>query len=266
MANVISSIGILDINYSSISLLDQLGQDYPNEVFYYLNDFSGTNFNEWTHKALMDKIKEDVNLLLSYNPKLIIITGIEYIEYAKEYFDSINIPTINIVDCVINNINNDYAKKNISLLIKSTIHQTNLYQRELNYGHYYVVNDDDLSRLVLFDKVKTEVSFDVVKKALADLNRKSVDLIVPTICNASLLSTEFKEYLPKTAILNTTVLLSKMVGKALSDNDLSKLKGKGEINIIASSNDDLTQIKCLLKSKYCIKLKKENDKKTRIWK
>ena len=39
MASIVSSIGILDINYSSISVLDKLSVDYPNEVIYYLNDF-----------------------------------------------------------------------------------------------------------------------------------------------------------------------------------------------------------------------------------
>lgn len=256
MANNMSSIGILDINYSSVSVLNQLAAHFPNEVFYYLNDFNGAIFDEWGHRTLLEKIKEDTEALLANNPKLLIVLGNEYIEYAREYFASLEIPVINIVDMVIDDLNSCYAKKNIGLLIKPTIHQTNLYQRNINYLHYYQVDATDLDRLVINNKVKTGISFEVVKKALADLNRKSVDVLACTSCNQSLLTTEIKECLPKTVLVDVSSLLSTKIKEVLKESESTHFSNKGKINVINDNEFDDKHIKDLLKCKYYIKLKK----------
>ena len=256
MANDVLSIGIIDANYASVCVLNQLSADYPNEVFYYLNDFNGANFDEWSHRSLMERIKEDTELLLSYHPKLLIVLASEYIEYARDYFNSLEIPVINVVDMVIDELNKEYDKKNIGFLVKSTIHQTNLYQRNINYLHYYQVDADDLERLVINNKVKTGISFEVVKKVLLDLSRKSVDVIAPTSCNQSLLDTEVKEIMPKANLLNLPKVVSRKITNSLNTNDNIKRSGKGMINIIDDGDFSDKNIKDLLNCKYYIKLKK----------
>lgn len=256
MTSEVLSIGILDINYASVSVLNKLYEDYPNEVFYYLNDFNGTNFDEWSHRALIERIKEDVNILLSYNPKLLIIAGCEYIEYAKEYFESLTIPVINIVDMLVGELNDGYDKKNIGLLVKSTIHHTTLFQRNINYLHYYQVDADELEKLVINNKIKTGISFDVVKKNLLDLSRKSVDIIACSSCNQALLDTEIKEIMPKANILNLSNLISRKITSSLNTNDNIRKGGKGKIFILDDGDFSDKQIKDLLNCKYYIKLKK----------
>ena len=263
MANNISSIGVLDINYSSISVLDKLANDYPNEVIYYLNDFNGANFDEWSHKAILEKIKEDTNILLSYNPKLLVVLGNEYIEYAKEFFSELEVPVINLVDIIVDMLNQEYEKKNIALLIKSTIHQANLYQRNINYGHFYLIDDDDLEKIVINNKVKTGISFDVAKKVLADLARKSVDVIISANCNVGLLSVEAKESVPKSNLVNVSSLVSKKIEGCLDTNDSIRTNGKGKVNIIADKEFDLNIAKNLLDCKYYILPKYEIDNKKR---
>ena len=263
MANIVSSIGILDINYSSISVLDKLSADYPNEVIYYLNDFNGANFEEWNHRSIMEKIKEDTNILLSYNPKLIVVLGVEYIEYAKEFFLELNVPVVNIVDIVVDTLNQEYDKKNVALLIKSTIHQTNLFQRNINYSHFYQIDDDDLEKIVINNKVKTGISFDVTKKVLAELNHKSVDIIIGANCNTSLLGVEVRECLPKANLANVSALISKKISGCLDVNDAIRAKGKGKVNIIADKEFDLNIANNLLECKYYILPKYEIDNKKR---
>ena len=263
MANILPSIGILDINYSSISVLDELASNFRSEVFYYLNDFNGANLEEWSHRSILEKIKEDTNILLSYNPKLIVVLGSEYIEYAKDYFLELNVPVVNIVDIVVDTVNNEYNKKNIALLIKSTIHQANLYQRNMEYAHFYQIDDDDLERIVINNKVKTGVSFDVTKKVLAELVHKSVDAIFGANCNVGLLGVEVKEIIPKANLVNVSALVSKKINGCLDVNDGVRIKGKGKVNIIVDNEFDLNIAKNLLDCKYYVIPKYEIDNKKR---
>ena len=263
MASVVSSIGILDINYSSISVLDELASSLHNEVIYYLNDFNGANLDEWSHRSILDKIKEDTNILLSYNPKLIVVLGSEYIEYAKEYFLELNVPVVNIVDIVVDTINNEYSKKNIALLIKSTIHQANLYQRNIEYAHFYQIDDDDLERIVINNKVKTGISFDVTKKVLAEFAHKSVDVIIGANCNVGLLGVEVKESIPKANLVNVSALVVKKINGCLDVNEGARIKGKGKVNIIVDNEFDLNIAKNLLDCKYYVIPKYDNDNKKR---
>ena len=256
-----SSIALLDMNYGSLCLLNELTKSFPNEVFYYLNDFNGANFDEWSHKAVIEKIKEDTEVLLAHNPKLIVILASEYIEFAKEYFLSLAIPVINIVDMVIDSLNQDYDKKNIAFLATPYVHHANLYQRNINYSHFYPLDASDLERIVLNDKVKTGISFDVVKRVLADLNRKAVDVIASSTYNPTLLTTEIKEVLPKTNILNIASIIAIKITNCLDTNDNEKLNGKGVFNIIADKEFMEETISKLLKCKYAIKQSFNGEKK-----
>ena len=160
-------------------------------------------------------------------------------------------------------LNQEYDKKNVALLIKSTIHQTNLFQRNINYSHFYQIDDDDLEKIVINNKVKTGISFDVTKKVLAELNHKSVDIIIGANCNTSLLGVEVRECLPKANLANVSALISKKISGCLDVNDAIRAKGKGKVNIIADKEFDLNIANNLLECKYYILPKYEIDNKKR---
>lgn len=263
MAKVNNSVGILDTNFGSISLLNQLIKDYPCEHFYYLNDFNRANFDEWSPKAILEKVKEDIEILKQYNPKLIIVLGNEYIQFASDYLYNIDVRVLDIASIIIKYINENFAKDNIAIVAKENVIKANIYQKNISCLHLYSLESIDLERIVLNDKVKTGIAFETTKKAVDTLNRKSVDEVVPLVTNLCLLNTEFKEYLPKASLLNIGNVISAEVGNCLMAIEALAYKGKGRVNIIIDQEEDKKVINYLLRCKYYIKLKKNKEKKAR---
>ena len=247
-----SPIGILDLGINSISLLNTLAVQFPYEDFIYVNDFEQVEYEGLEFGVIENRIKNNVDFLLQYGVKLIVVVSNTIIEYYESHFEEIPVPVVNVVDSIINFVNDNYEHKNMVFLARDNIMKANMYQKNFRYNHLYSIASDNLLSIVKTNKTKTNESFMATKEALKVLFKKDVDIIIPSNVNLMLLRTEMNEYVKETEILNVSTLLVEKIKAALLAIENFYNKRKGKILILVKSNTSLPPIHHLLTVRHKI--------------
>jgi glutamate racemase len=249
-------IGILDMGIDNTSILNYLASEFKSEHFIYVNDLECPDYEGLEVDLIYERVKNNVQFLMSKNVKLIIVVSNTIIEYCKDYFNEINVPVINIVDTIINYVNDNYEHKNMVFLSRDNIMKSNMYQKHLRYNHLYNIVCDKLDELVIKNKMKTNDSFVGTKEIFKTVLKKDVDIIIPTTVNIMLLTTEINEYMRDTEIVCLPQLFIEKIKAALITNENMNLKGKGKVEVYINTPIVTIDFKHLLKIKFDLKKRK----------
>lgn len=247
-----TSIGILDLGLDNISILNSLYNGLRSESFFYVNDLACHRYEGLENNIILKRVENSVDFLLKQKIKLLIVISAEIIEYCQEYFNSLPIPVINIVDTIISCVNRDFEHRNMLLLARKDILNANLFQKNFEYNHLYNIDSEKLERIVLENKTKTSLSFHTTQELFKPIAKKDVNVIIPVSVALENLLIEFREYLPNAKLLDLGNEIVEKTKAALLTIDNLNIKGKGKIKIFINVDKDKVNIKHLLNIKYKI--------------
>jgi len=257
-------IGIIDMGVENLSILNYLSKAFKYEDFIYINDLEVPEYEGLAEDVIQKRIEANVEKLLSFNVKLIIVVSNTIIEYHRNYFNEISVPVVNIVDTIIDYINDNYEHKNMAFIATENIINANLYQKYFKYNHLYNLVSDSMEEFLTKNLVKTNESFNLTRELIKTVIKKDLSIIIPSSFNMMLIETEINEFLPNGNILNINEIMSDKIKAALLaiENFSTKKLGKTTIIINVSKKDfkytHLLDVKYKLITSF-VKKKKVNE-------
>jgi len=111
---------------------------------------------------------------------------------------------------------------------------------------------DGLRDLIRTHLVKTSESFQETKNVIAQVYKKELDIIVPSLINYLLVKTEITEFLKDVTLIPVDDVLTNNVGKILYPNNDYPEKGKGITYLLSNVALDVKAINRIIKTKYKI--------------
>ena len=226
-------IGILDGGFEGINIFDNLSKSFPYETFVYINDPVNYPYEGKEEELIHKHVTKNIDKLLSMDVKCIVCVNASIIEYCEDLLHNINVPTILIVDSIIDYVNLNFEQKNMAILGKEYILKANLFQKNFKYNHLYNVISDSFEDVIFDKKVRTAKSFEKARDGLKSIIGKDVDLFIIIDSFLENLNLEFKEYCNYGTFIN----LSNIIGNEISTK-LVNLYNKGKGNKIVISNID----------------------------
>lgn len=252
MKNIKKTIGVLDLNIDNISFLNVLRNKFVNDDIYYINDLTIENIDEMDVEDINKNINNLIIYLMSKQIDILVVVSDNIVEYCEELLNSLSVPVIQIVNETINYVNENYEYKNIGFLSTTSMIKANIYQKNLRYNHLYNMNGDDLKDLIRNHLVKTTESFQEVKTVIAPVFKKDLDIVIPSLVNYLMVTTEINEFLKDVEVIKIDELLCNSIQKQLYKLQELPIKGKGKTYLCLNDTVDEKQLKRLLNIKYNI--------------
>lgn len=252
MKNIKKTIGVLDLNIDNISFLNVLRNKFVNDDIYYINDLTIENIDEMDVEDINKNINNIITYLMSKQIDILVVVSDNIVEYCEELLNSLSVPVIQIVNETINYVNENYEYKNIGFLSTTSMIKANIYQKNLRYNHLYNMNGDDLKDLIRNHLVKTTESFQEVKTVIAPVFKKDLDIVIPSLVNYLMVTTEINEFLKDVEVIKIDELLCNSIQKQLYKLQELPIKGKGKTYLCLNDTVDEKQLKRLLNIKYNI--------------
>lgn len=252
MKNIKKTIGVLDLNIDNISFLNVLRNKFVNDDIYYINDLTIENIDEMDVEDINKNVNNLITYLMSKQIDILVVVSDNIVEYCDELLNSLSVPVIQIVNETINYVNENYEYKNIGFLSTTSMIKANIYQKNLRYNHLYNMNGDDLKDLIRNHFVKTTESFQEVKTVIAPVFKKDLDIVIPSLVNYLMVTTEINEFLKDVEVIKIDELLCNSIQKQLYKLQELPIKGKGKTYLCLNDTVDEKQLKRLLNIKYNI--------------
>lgn len=239
------AIGIIDMSFEGFNVLNGLVNKYRNDDFIYINDQLNSPYEGKEEEVIVELIKKNVERLMEYEIKFLIVVSDTIIEYGSEYLSSLNLPVVDLVNSFIEYVNELYELKNMMLLAKKTILDTNMYQKKLKYNHLYNIASDDLMEIMDNNLLKTSKSFQVTSDKFQHLSKRDIDILISSSPYLVKLKTEILEYLKIDQILEPSEAIIWKIDKIIDKNIFTN-KGKGKLIVVS----DLTKKDILNQTKW----------------
>lgn len=221
-------IGILDMGIEGVAVLETLTKNFPNENFVYTNDFIHFPYEGYKKEEVLSFVNEKVELLNTYNPKFIIIVSDTIFDICHEEFKNKE-EIIFSVPSIIQFINSKYSYKSLLLLARKSIIEANLYQKFFKYSQLTSLASDTIESILNKGNVKISETFEEIENISLLMQKKEIDLIIPSAPFLTALKTEFLEYFPDTVVIDSGDAISEVIR-----NKISSEKNKGKTIIITT--------------------------------
>lgn len=250
MKSIKKNIGVLDLNIDNIYFLNKLRERFINDDIYYINDLSIEDIDSMEIEEINKKVNDLITYLISKNIDILVIISDNIVEYCEELLNSLSVPVIQIVNETLNYVNENYEYKNIGFLSTTSMIKANIYQKNLRYNHLYNMTGDNLQDLIRNHLVKTTESFQEVKNIIAPVFKKDLDIVLPSLINYLMVTTEINEFLREVEVIKIDEILCDIIQKQLYKSQEMPIKGKGKTYICLNDQIDINVLKRLLNIKY----------------
>lgn len=227
-----NAIGIIDLGLEGFNIAKTLAENLKREKIVYVTDLSYDSHLNVTENEIEGIVRRSVEALNEHNPKLIIIASGLIVERAAAAILDLKVPSVNIVETLIDYANTCFEQKNMVLLAKAALLEANLFQRNLKYNRLYQIPSDELDAVVKAGMMKTSRSFNAVLESFQQVLKKPVDLIIAATPNLNLLETEMREYLEFEEVTDA----GKIYFRRLKEEKLVDLNARGQGGFFVYSN------------------------------
>ena len=243
-------IGIIDVSFSGITILNSLKKEFPYENFIYLNDIKNLPYEGKEQHVITKYVTHNVEYLLTFKIKALIVISNTIIEYTEEYLNSLEIPVIFITKAIIDYVNTNYENKNMVLCCLDYVLKAGLYQKNLKYNHLNTVQTNKMEEVLEENGIKTMKSFNAVNDSFKGVINKGYDVLIYTAPWIELLKTELNEYIKFKNIINLGEIINNEI-KKLNIDFCKKRNGRILLTSTLDKKEYLPHIPWLdLKYKY----------------
>ena len=223
-------IGILDEGVQGLCILENLTKNFKNEDFIYINDVKSYPYEGKDKEVVLKHVMVNVEKLLEYNIKLLIVISDVIIECCEEYFSTLKIPVINIVQSIADYVNTYYEQKNLILCARSYILKANIYQKNFKYNRMYNIESEELENVLISNMSKTSASFKAAENTFKPVNQKGCDLLIVTAPWLEMLRIEIFEFLEVDKMIKLDEVISEEIKK---NNIIQYSRGRGKLLVIS---------------------------------
>ena len=199
-------IGILDMGLEGVFILETLTKNFPNESFVYTNDLEYYPYDSYKKEEILNFVNEKIQFLNTFDPKMIFIVSDTIFELCYEDFKERE-ELVFLAPHIIQYVNAKYSYKSMLLLARKSIIEANLYQKFLKHSQLTSLASDEIESTLNNGNVKTSKTFKEVEKIMHLVQKKEIDLIIPSAPFLFALKTEFLEYFPNAILLDTAEAL-----------------------------------------------------------
>lgn len=236
-------IGLLDMGFEGIVLVDKLKERFPNESFIYINDAKHSPYDERSEEEVLECVSNSVAKLQEHNLKCLVVLNDSLSEYTLDYLHSLDVPIINLVDCVVKYVNKNLSKKNILYISRQSFIEANIIQKDISYNKLYVANGNSLIEYAEKHNVKTGESFNIVLSTVKPYLSKDIEWVITTSPSITLYITEFKEYLSECEVIDLESIISLEIEKKIKSNPSLEKKGFSYVILRDNDKDEINKFK-----------------------
>jgi glutamate racemase len=254
------AIGIIDLGLEGFQIAKTISENLKHERIVYINDLEYESYLNISDNELIKIIKRNIALLLENNLKLLIVVSDMIVDRAASLLLDLKVPSVNIIETLVNYANLNYEQKNFILLAKEEILRANLYQKNIKYNRLYNIASDELEAVIRDKMVKTSRSFYTIRENFKSVLKKEIDLIITSTPNLVKLKIEMKEYLNFEEITDLgEILLNRLKHEKLVELNI---KGRGVFFVYSTlPKKEFRKLVAVNKFKYKqIKNEKESGK------
>ena len=228
-------IGVIDMGYEGMSLLESIYNSFPHENIIYVNDPKRSPYEGRNSEDILELVSASYEKIKNYKLKMIVVLSDTICEHALDYLESLELPVINVVDILTRTVNKQFNNKNILYVARNSFLETNIIQKNIKYSHLYTCEGENLIKHAEEKNVKTGESFSMIQSLVKPFASKNIEVVISTSPLITMYHTEFKEYLKDCDVLMFNHLINEEINKKLKAK--ANEKDKGEIYIVSPCID-----------------------------
>jgi len=232
-------VGIFDSGIGGLSVVKEIIKILPKEDIVYFGDTARVPYGIKSEEIIKKFAVDDVNFLLKYNPKLIIIACHTVSSYASEFlkkkFKDINF--IDVIEPTVEKAIKITKNKKIGVIGTPATISSGKYQSLLSKnGISFYTKDCPLFVPVVEEGwFNNKISYEIAKIYLSGLIKKNIDTLILGCTHYPYLKKTIQKVTGKNVkIIDASYEVAVKVKEFLEKNDLKKEKGNGKIFLFFS--------------------------------
>ena len=175
-------IGIFDSGIGGITVFSEIANDFPSENIIYLGDTAKFPYGGKSKETIIELTKENINFLMKYNVKLIVIACGTATSQALEEMQKIyDIPIIGIIEPTVNNIIDESVHKIGVIATEGTIN-SNSWENNIKSknSNIQVINKACplLAPMAEEGFTENEIARLVIKEYMKELKNEGLDKLI----------------------------------------------------------------------------------------
>ncbi|MCM8784802.1 MAG: glutamate racemase [Candidatus Omnitrophica bacterium] len=257
-------IGIFDSGVGGLSVVKEIVKVLPNENIIYFGDTARVPYGTKSKRIIRKFALENVNFLLKFNPKLIIIACHTVSAYASSYLKKKikSVKFIDVIEPTVEKVVKLKKNKKIGVIGTTATISSMRYQKLFSKHNGLTVYTKDCPLFVPIVEegwFENEVSYKIAEIYLNKFKKKKIDTLVLGCTHYPYLKKTIKKIIGKNVnIVDASYEVSIKTKKILEENGLENKNGKGEIKLYFSDISPYIErtIKILFGKKVKYKLTK----------
>ncbi|MGC8976500.1 MAG: glutamate racemase [Candidatus Ratteibacteria bacterium] len=232
-------IGIFDSGVGGLSVLKEIIKILPEENIVYFGDTARVPYGTKSKKIIIKYAEEDVEFLLKYKPKLIVIACHTVSSYASEYLKRKfkNIEFIDVIKPSVEEAIKITNNKKIGVIGTTGTISSGKYQKLLKKNGISVYSKDCPLFVPLVEEgwFENEVTQKIVEIYLSDMKKNGIDTIILGCTHYPYLKNAIEKFFGENVkIIDASYKVAIEIKKFLERKNLKKQKGKGKIYLYFS--------------------------------
>ncbi len=218
-------IGMFDSGVGGLTVYREIKKKLPNEQIIYLGDTKEFPYGSKSKQNIIELTKNNIEFLLEYDVKLIIIAcGTATSQALKEVRKIYKVPIIGIIDPTVNYIKQNKQYKNIGIMATRGTIKSNTWEKSLKNAipdvKIYNKECPLLAPMAEEGWVDNEIAKLTIKEYIKYFPK--LDALILGCTHYPLFEKIIKEYMPDTDIINTGKVIASFLENNIEKAELSK--------------------------------------------
>ncbi len=210
-------IGMFDSGVGGLTVYEEIKKKLPNEKIIYLGDTKEFPYGSKSKQSIIELTKNNIEFLLKYNVKLIIIAcGTATSQALEEVRKIYRVPIIGIIEPTVKYIKQEENYNNIGIIATRGTIRSNTWEKSIKekIENINVYNKECplLAPMAEEGWTDNEIAKLTIKEYLNDFPK--LDALILGCTHYPLFEKIIKEQMPETDIINT----GKIIAKYLEEN------------------------------------------------
>ena len=234
---------VFDSGIGSMSIIKELRKELPNENILYFADRANFPYGNKSHKRLLEIMKNTINYLERFKPKIIIIaSNTPSLQILDEIKDEVNVPLLGVRPPLRESVK--LTKNNhIGIMATESAISSKEIEKQINdeIPQKIFVNKYNASPLIAliengdFMKSRKKIRKQI-HRILGDI--EDIDVITLSSTHLPFIVDQLSEEFPSVKFIDSAKTTAKNVKQILTDNGLRNKNNTGRMRILVSDGKD----------------------------
>ena len=248
-------IGMFDSGVGGLTVYKEIKKRLPKEKIRYLGDTQKFPYGSKSKQSIIELTKKNINFLLKFNVKAIIIACGTATSQALDYVQKLyNVPIIGIISPTVNYIEEKKKLKKIGIIATRGTIRSNTWEHNIRNVRKDVDIYNQECPLLATMAEEGWIDNEIAKLTIHEYlkNFPKLDALILGCTHYPLFEKLIREEMPDTKIINTGKIIAKALEKQLDITD--KLENaEDEIYLTDTECNFITVANNILKEKVTIK-------------